>query len=114
MARLNSILGICLALIVALTSSAMAVARGHGTAAGSIVICSGAGVVTLQVDANGDPVGPAHICPDCALHLLDATAPPAPEIAGQLDTPQGSAPALPALAKIHRTETPQARAPPRV
>ena len=63
--------GFALALTIALTSVTMAMARGQTRdAAGSIIICSGAGVVQIQLDADGNPIGPAHICPDCALGAL--------------------------------------------
>lgn len=64
--------GFVLALTIAVTSVTMAMARGQTRdAAGVIIICSGAGVVQLQVDREGNPVGPVHICPDCALGALD-------------------------------------------
>lgn len=63
--------GFALALIIALTSVTMALARGQTRdATGTIIICSGAGVVQIQLDAKGNPVGPAHICPDCAVGAL--------------------------------------------
>ncbi len=63
--------GLVLALAVALTSVTMALARGQmRDAAGSVIICSGAGVVSIQLDADGNPVGPVHVCPDCALGAL--------------------------------------------
>jgi len=63
--------GLTLALTIALTSVTMALARGQTRdAAGIMIICSGAGVVSVSVDADGDPVGPVHICPDCALGAL--------------------------------------------
>ena len=60
-----------LAAIVALSSLTMAVARGQmRDAAGSVIICSGAGVVSVKVDADGNPIGPVHVCPDCAISAL--------------------------------------------
>jgi hypothetical protein len=65
-----------LALCIALTSQAFALARGHAAAAGEMVICTGAGFVTVAVDAEGKPVGPVHICPDAVVALAGlATAP---------------------------------------
>lgn len=43
----------------------MAQARVQAPAAGEIVICSGYGMVTLAVDADGQPVMAVHFCPDC-------------------------------------------------
>jgi hypothetical protein len=69
---------IILALLVTLTSQQMAVARGQAAVAGEMVLCTGLGsVVTVNVDADGQPTGPAHICPDCALSLMFAVADPA-------------------------------------
>jgi len=61
-----------LALILALTSQTMAVARGQTRIAGEIVICSGYGLTTISVDEDGNPVGPVHICPDMVLGLMAA------------------------------------------
>ena len=36
-----------------------------------MVLCTGTGPLTVSVDENGQPTGPAHICPDCALSLFD-------------------------------------------
>lgn len=52
------------------TSVTMAVARGQVQVGGQIVICTGDGVVSVDVDAGGNPVGPAHICPDCVLSFM--------------------------------------------
>lgn len=60
-----------LALIVALTSAQMVVARAQAAAVDRIVICSGYGVITVDLDADGNPVGPVHLCPECmAAHGL--------------------------------------------
>lgn len=70
--RIHRFAGFLLALTIALTSVTMAQARGQTRdAAGLMIICSGAGIVQVQVDAEGNPVGPAHICPDCALGALN-------------------------------------------
>ncbi len=108
------LIAVCLSLMLVLTSGAMAVARGQATAAGSVVLCTGAGPVAIQVDAQGQPTGPVHICPDCALSLLDAaaTGPDSPSVdlaATPLDRPAPSA-------ETPQTHAPnaQARAPPAV
>jgi len=70
--RRHNIASLLLAILIALTSVTMAVARGQmRDATGTMVLCTGAGAVTVQVDANGEPVGPAHICPDCAIGAFD-------------------------------------------
>ncbi|MDQ7069575.1 MAG: hypothetical protein Q9M48_02310 [Rhodobacterales bacterium] len=63
---------ISLALMLALTGQAMAVARGATTASGEIVICSGNGPLMISVDEYGQPTGPAHICPDFTLSIISA------------------------------------------
>jgi len=63
-----------LALLLVLTAQAMAVARGMPGVAGAVVLCTGTGPVTVLTDAEGQPVGPAHICPDCTLSLIVALA----------------------------------------
>ena len=65
--------------VMVLTSQSMATARGATGPAGQIVLCTGTGPVAVYIDDDGQPVGPPHLCPDCALHLLDAFA--APDIA---------------------------------
>jgi hypothetical protein len=71
---LRPILAIFFALTLALTGQAMAVARGASGPTGELILCTGAGAVAVQVDENGQPVGPVHICPDCALSLFDVGA----------------------------------------
>ena len=65
-------LGLSLALMIAATSLSMAVARGQTRVAGEIVICTGMGVTVVSVDAEGNPTGPAHICPDMVLAMMAA------------------------------------------
>lgn len=72
MTVIRSIFTVALALLVALTSQQLAVARGQPHAAGQVEICSGDGVMVVAVDKDGNPVGPAHICPDVALALMAA------------------------------------------
>ncbi len=108
------LVALCLSLMLVLTSGAMAVARGQATASGSVVLCTGSGPVAVQVDAEGQPVGPVHICPDCALSLLDAeiTGPDSPSVdltVTSLDRPAHKA----ETAQAHTPDA-QARAPPAV
>ena len=76
-----------LALLLALTSQSMAVARGAAGVSGSVVLCTGTGPVTILTDASGQPVGPAHICPDCTLSLILAL----PQTATPVAHPMGRA-----------------------
>ncbi len=84
MTFLRSLFPIVLALLVTLTSQQMAVARGQAAVAGEMVLCTGlGGVVTVNVDASGKPMGAAHFCPDCALTLMLAVADPGMPIHAQ-------------------------------
>lgn len=91
MLRVLSAIG--LAVTLALTSVGLAVARVQPPMTEWIEICGSAGGDTLIVDAQGRPVGPTHLCPDCiaavaALHLPhSATMPAAPAASSQLGRP---------------------------
>ncbi len=63
-----------LSLVLALTSLSMAVARGQGRqiAGEEIVICTGVGITTITVDANGNPVKTIHMCPDAMMQMAAA------------------------------------------
>ena len=54
-----------LSLTLALTGYSMAVARGQSNDITSqMVICTGVGIITISIDADGNPVETTHICPD--------------------------------------------------
>lgn len=63
-------LNLVLSLSLVLTGQSMAMARGMSPAADQIVICTGSGPMVMTVDAEGNPTAPSHLCPDCALNLL--------------------------------------------
>jgi len=67
-------LTLTLALLIAVTSQQMAMARGMAKdASGQVILCTGQGLVTVTLDAQGNPLNegaPLHICPDCALALM--------------------------------------------
>lgn len=70
-------LSLTLALLIAVTSQPMAMARGVAMdAAGPVILCTGQGPVSVVLDRQGNPIegtgGLVHICPDCALTLLAA------------------------------------------
>ena len=71
---LRPFFGLFLALVLTITAQTMAVARGVDAPAGEMVLCTGSGPVVVQFDAEGNPVGPMHYCPDCALALFDMVA----------------------------------------
>lgn len=52
----------------------MAVARVTPGAAGHVLLCIGAEIVLVPVDAEGQPVDGPHICPDCILSFADLPA----------------------------------------
>lgn len=77
---LRALSALFLSLILSMTSVTMAVARAQAPVAGEITICSGYGIVTISVDAEGNPTGPVHPCPDCLAGLVLAPAPDAPAV----------------------------------
>ena len=64
-----------IALVLALTAPVMAASRNAPDAAMTITICSDGALKTIQLDAQGAPVGMAHWCPDCILADLPAVLP---------------------------------------
>lgn len=71
----HSLTAIGLCLVLALTSLTFGGARGAARPIGQIVLCTGTGPVSVPVDANGQPTGPSHLCPDCLPTLI--AGPPA-------------------------------------
>jgi len=69
---LRSFISVLLALVLALTSQSMAVARGASAATGQMVLCTGSGPVAIYLDADGNPTSAPHICPDAALNICFA------------------------------------------
>ena len=61
-----------LSLMLVFTGQSMAVARGMPGPHGTIVLCTGQGPVMINVDADGQPLGAPHLCPDGALSLIQA------------------------------------------
>ena len=110
---INRAISAVLALVMLLTSGAMAVARGQAyDVAGQIVLCSGHGIVVVLLDAEGDPVARPHLCPDCMLSSSDPGAGPLPAAAPiRVEPVAFSALAVPAHG-IARLPTAHARAPP--
>lgn len=66
-----------LVLVLGLTSQQMALARGQGGVAGVMELCIGGSFMMVAVDAEGNPVGPPHPCPEGVLGL--ALALPLPD-----------------------------------
>lgn len=103
---------IALALLLVFTAQSMAAARGMQGVGGAVVLCTGSGPVTILTDSDGQPIGPAHICPECTLSLIVAVG----QADAALTHPMGRAEALlvPYVpASIARQELPfSARDPP--
>jgi len=47
-------------------------ARADAPPAGQMVLCTGAGLVSVHVDAEGNPTGAPHLCPDAVPGFLVA------------------------------------------
>jgi len=73
--RFRSALVLILSALMVLTSLSMAVARTAPDAAGQMVLCSGEGSVVVRVDEDGQPIGPAHYCPECAMSAMTGVEP---------------------------------------
>jgi hypothetical protein len=114
MTPLRPLLACLFALILAATSATMAVARAQAPAAGVVELCLGERSVVLAIDADGRPVGPRHLCPDCVPAVTAAPPGGAPGPARPATFPRRAAlpraatTALPAPASA----PPPARAPP--
>lgn len=78
MTRFRPALAVLLALLLGVSALGFGMARGQAPQAGQIVICTGQGIVTISIDADGKPVERHTLCPDAALTLMAAvaTAPP--------------------------------------
>lgn len=108
----RSVLTVLMAVVIALTSLTMAVARGQTRIAGEIVICTGYGVTTISVDENGEPTGPVHICPDMVLAMMAAIDTPVPDFTRPETVTRAVEPPVVELAGALWAPTPRARAPP--
>ena len=102
-----------MALILIMTSQAMAVARGTTGPAGQMVLCTGTGPALIYVDQNGTPTGPPVYCPDCALADLTAVAQHPQFVAFELTIGSAEFPTRQMILRISRgPEFARARAPP--
>lgn len=87
---MRTALAIILSAVIGLASVTMAVARGQAAGVSEVTICSGYGVVSITLDAEGNPVGPVHPCPDCLAGGIAVLTDPV----AQAVTPLGRAEAL--------------------
>ena len=73
---------LCASLMMALLVLAgqqVSMARASGPAVMTAVLCIGGGLVTVMLDAEGNPTGPPHTCPDATLAFLPDLALPRPQ-----------------------------------
>ncbi|MCY1127065.1 hypothetical protein OU426_09375 [Frigidibacter sp. RF13] len=70
---IRTIAALALSVLVALTGAGIAASRGVVQGSGQVLVfCSGGGLVQIEVDAEGNPTGRSHLCPDLAAHALAA------------------------------------------
>ncbi len=74
MSLLKLLLTLCLCLTMLVTSLTSAIARGQMAFGQTLVICANGAPLSITLDAHGNPVTPAHTCPDCL--ALTAGLPP--------------------------------------
>ena len=102
-----------LALVLALTSVGLGAARGTVMQGGQVVLCTGAGVVSVAAPAGHGTRGHVHLCPDMALSVLQAPLPVADPVAGRTALPMPAArPAATRTTARHRALPVRARGPP--
>lgn len=64
--------------LLVLTGQQISMAKASGPGVMQAVICSGGGLITVTLDADGNPTGPAHVCPDAMLAFVPGVALPTP------------------------------------
>ena len=65
MRQLKPLLTFALCLIVLATSVTQAVARRQMAGGQMMQICANGQAISVMIDAQGNPLGPTHTCPDC-------------------------------------------------
>ncbi len=112
--RLRAYVSAILVGVLVLTGHSMAIARGMPGVAGYAEYCIGESPVMVPVDAEGNPTGAPHLCPDFSASLLAGifaeTAPTGFDWAqgGMLRVARGT------LTEVIRFVPTSARAPPAV
>lgn len=81
MRKAQPFIAVALSALLVLTGHSMAQARMAPGPQGHIVLCTGTGPLAVLVDVDGQPTGPAHICPDCAISLFQAVVDAGPNMA---------------------------------
>lgn len=112
MTSLRPLTGLLLALIVALASVGLAVARGQPRMADWVDICGDNGA-EVAVDARGQPVGMIHLCPDCIAPFAFATlALPAPMPMPPMASGRAASPVVTLSVALRPAPGQEARGPP--
>ncbi|MCV6825215.1 MULTISPECIES: hypothetical protein [Halocynthiibacter] len=62
---MSKLLAFALVALIGLTNVAMAVGQMRADASGEMVLCVGNGHITVQVDADGQPIQQKTVCPEC-------------------------------------------------
>ncbi|WP_171054588.1 DUF2946 family protein [Roseovarius arcticus] len=107
------LLAALVAITLVLTAPALAMGRSGTGASGVLVICTGTGPLSVVVDADGQPTGRVHVCPECALSALSGVLPL--EMRAPIYIPRTfavRATTQAARAASQRTPIPSARGPP--
>lgn len=109
---LSRLIALVLVAALTLTSQELARARGEGVASGTMVLCIGGSLMVVPMGPDGQPLGPAHVCPDGVLAVASlpppVTAPLRPQTLHRFTPAVAVAEATPRPLRL----APQARAPP--
>ncbi|WP_283426483.1 hypothetical protein [Shimia sagamensis] len=101
-----------MALVLVLTGHSMAIARGMTGPEGFAEYCIGESAVMVPVDADGNPTGPAHLCPEVSFSLLNWIAVDPPEVGLDLGRGEGLRSTQVTVEDVIRPIAESARAPP--
>ena len=112
MLRLRRYVAITMALVLVLTGHSMAIARGLTGPEGFAEYCIGESAVMVPVDAEGNPTGPAHLCPEVSFSLLNWIATDPQEVGLALGRGEGLRSPQVTVEDVIRPIAESARAPP--
>lgn len=110
-ARFTSVL---LVALVLMTAQSAAVARTMPDATGQMTLCTGTGPTMVYMDAQGNPTGPPHICPEYALSLILALDTPVANVTATGRWISLVVPEPVHTLAMHKRTTARARGPPRL
>jgi hypothetical protein len=84
MFRVPSLFGLLMSLCLALASGGLAVARVQPPMTAWLDLCAAGAASRIAVDAQGQPVGSIHLCPDCTAAFSFAAMPDQPVLTAPL------------------------------